>query len=130
MTANEGGMGMTSITQADRDAAAQFSAALARLTVKNPQIAACIRGEQDDTLVVQAFARHREAALTTAQAEAEALRAEVERLREALVMAVAEMMRASGRLEVIAGCNEDRRIAAALSGTCDFARAALSEPMP
>lgn len=51
---------------------------------------------------------------------------EIERLRGALVMSIAEMMRASGRLQTIAGCNEDRRIAAALSGTCDFARAALA----
>lgn len=55
----------------------------------------------------------------------EALTAEVERLREALAMCVAEMMRASGRLEIIATCNEDRRIVAALSGTCDYVRSAL-----
>lgn len=50
---------------------------------------------------------------------------EIERLREALTMCVAEMMRASGRLEIIATCNEDRRIVAALSGTCDYVRSAL-----
>jgi hypothetical protein len=55
----------------------------------------------------------------------EQLIAEVERLREALTMCVAEMMRASGRLEIIATCNEDRRIVAALSGTCDYVRSAL-----
>lgn len=57
----------------------------------------------------------------------EAIEAENERLREALAMSIAEMMRASGRLDVIAGCNEDRRIANALRGTCGFARAALGE---
>ena len=51
--------------------------------------------------------------------------AEIERLREALTMCVAEMMRASGRLEIIATCKEDRRIVAALSGTCDYVRSAL-----
>lgn len=55
-----------------------------------------------------------------------ALQARVEALEGAAAMSVAEMMRASGRLEIIAGCNEDRRIAAALSGTCDFVRQALS----
>ncbi len=55
----------------------------------------------------------------------EALEAENERLREALTMCVAEMMRASGRLEIIATCKEDRRIVAALSGTCDYVRSAL-----
>lgn len=43
-------------------------------------------------------------------------------LREAAAMAVAEMSRSRGRLEAIAGCNEDRRIAAALGGTCDHIR--------
>lgn len=52
--------------------------------------------------------------------------AEAAGLREALVMAIAEMSRARGRLETIAMCNEDRRIAAALGGTCGFARAALN----
>ena len=55
----------------------------------------------------------------------EALEAENERLRGALAMCVAEMMRASGRLEIIATCNEDRRIVAALSGTCDYVRSVL-----
>lgn len=55
----------------------------------------------------------------------EAQEATIARLREALVMFVAEASRARGRLEIIAGCNEDRRIAAALGATCDFARSAL-----
>lgn len=50
---------------------------------------------------------------------------DVEALRGALAMTIAEMSRASGRLEIIAGCNEDRRIASALSRTCDFARTAI-----
>lgn len=60
--------------------------------------------------------------------------AELERredaLREALVMAIAEMMRACGRLDVIGHGNEDRRIRTALSDASDFARAALRQPAP
>jgi hypothetical protein len=47
-------------------------------------------------------------------------------LREALVMCVGEMARARGRLETIASCNEDRRIAASLGSQCDFVRSILS----
>jgi len=104
------------VTQADRVAAARWAKANSR----HQQAANIKRGSCDTAPIVQAFARHR-------TAETEALRAEVARLREALAMAVAEMARASGRLEVIAGCNEDRRIAAALMGSCDFARAALGD---
>ena len=59
--------------------------------------------------------------------ELAAMKARGDRLAEALVMSIAGMMKASGRLEVIAVCNEDRRIVAALGGTCDFARQALTE---
>lgn len=56
-----------------------------------------------------------------------ALEAGNARLRDWLAMAVAEMSRARGRLETIATCNEDRRIAAALGRTCDCARTALAQ---
>jgi len=65
---------------------------------------------------------HGELKTLEALARAEAAEAENAKLREALAVAVAEMSRARGRLEIIAGCNEDRRIAAALGGACDFAR--------
>lgn len=58
-------------------------------------------------------------------AERDGLEAENARLREALVGSVGAMMRAAGRLEILAMGNEDRRIIAALSSTCAFARAAL-----
>lgn len=58
-------------------------------------------------------------------AERDGLEAENARLREALVMGVGAMMRAVGRLEIIAMCPEDRRTIAALSGAYAFARAAL-----
>lgn len=64
------------------------------------------------------------AAAVIAQAFAER-DAKIARLREALAMAIAEMSYARGRLETIATCNEDRRIAAKLGGSCDFARQAL-----
>jgi hypothetical protein len=56
-------------------------------------------------------------------------------IRDALAMAVAEMSRARGRLETIAACNEDRRIANALGATCDHIRrkffsAALTQEKP
>lgn len=63
-----------------------------------------------------------EAQVAEQAAEIRSLRAQVEQEREALAMAVAEMSRARGRLEIIAGCNEDRRIAAALGSTCDHVR--------
>jgi hypothetical protein len=47
-----------------------------------------------------------------------------------LAMAVAEMSRARGRLETLATCNEDRRIAAALGRTCDCAREAMKGQYP
>ena len=56
-----------------------------------------------------------------------AMKARGDRLAEALVMSIAGMMKAKGRLEVIAVCNEDRRIVAALGGTCGLARQALTE---
>jgi hypothetical protein len=43
-------------------------------------------------------------------------------MADALAMAIAEMSRARGRLETIAVCNEDRRIANALGATCDHIR--------
>ena len=67
------------------------------------------------------------AAIITLEAELAAMKARGDRLAEALVMSIAGMMKAKGRLEVIAVCNEDRRIVAALGGTCDFARQALTE---
>jgi hypothetical protein len=72
MTANERGMAMVEVTQEDRDA------------VKDLFDVVFDKGAPTLTLIechAQAFARHREAALATAQAEADALRAEVERLR-------------------------------------------------
>lgn len=45
-----------------------------------------------------------------------------------LALAVAEMSRARGRLEIIGTCNEDRRIAAALGRACDSAITALRGP--
>ncbi len=71
-----------------------------------------------------------EAAIT---AHDTALKAQVETAREALGMAVAEMSYARSRLETIATCNEDRRIAARLGSTCDFIRTttfAATEPKP
>jgi len=54
--------GPVTVTQADREAAAEFSATVARCSMKEPQIADCLAGKQDNTLIVQAFARHRLAA--------------------------------------------------------------------
>ncbi len=65
-------------------------------------------------------------AARTPSAREKALEEENERLFEVVAMSIAEMSRARGRLEAIAGCNEDRRIAAALGTTCDFARTALA----
>jgi hypothetical protein len=59
-------MAMVDVTQADRDAAAHWRGNYGRSATYHQ--------------LIEAFARHREAAITTAQAEAEALRAEVERL--------------------------------------------------
>lgn len=67
------------------------------------------------------------ATMKEAAARITALEADSARLREALVMAIAEMMRAAGRLDIIANCNEDRRLRAALSGTSDYARQALAD---
>jgi hypothetical protein len=78
-------------------------------------------------------ARHREAALTTAQAEVDALRAEVERLRHIagdllqhidwLTSGLPDM------LENAALTDEEGLIGAAVDAA-NSARAALSEPMP
>jgi hypothetical protein len=65
------------------------------------------------------------ARITALSAEVERFNGEREALTGWLAMAVAEMSRARGRLETIATCNEDRRIAAALGRTCDCARRAL-----
>ncbi len=54
--------GPVTVTQADREAAAEFSATVARCSMKEPQIADCLAGKQDNALIVQAFARHRLAA--------------------------------------------------------------------
>ena len=61
-------------------------------------------------------------ALTTAQAEAEALRAEIERLREALEWAAGAYERYYNTSPGVA--------AYALAKSAEDARAALSEPMP
>ena len=53
--------------------------------------------------------------------------ARIRELREALAMSVDRMSRARGRLETIAGCNEDRRIAASLGTQCDFIRTTLAK---
>lgn len=45
-------------TQRDRDAAAAFSATVVGCSMSEPQIADCIAGKQDDTLIVQSYARH------------------------------------------------------------------------
>jgi flagellar biosynthesis regulator FlaF len=66
-------------------------------------------------------------ALTTAQAEAEALRAEVERLREALE----RLLTMPGDVDL--SCNPHQAQVDALNArrkVWNFARAALSEPMP
>lgn len=107
---------MTTVTDADREAAA----AIAVLPEMRDLILA---GRADHH--AEAFARHREAAearATAAEAREAALVAENTAMKEALAMAVAEMSRARGRLEIIAGCNEDRTIAAALGSTCDHVR--------
>lgn len=54
-----------------------------------------------------------------------AAEARIARLTEALAVGVAEMARASGRLDVIGTCDEDRRLAAALMGAWKTTRAAL-----
>ena len=80
---------MVEVTQADRDAAASGYYAWIGPNPRIPE--KMVDGNADDHSLVQAFARHREAALTTAQAEAEAqeqriaeLEAENARLRETL----------------------------------------------
>lgn len=69
---------MVEVTQADRDAAASGYYAWIGPNPRIPE--KMVDGNADDHSIAQAFARHREAAVTTAQAEADALRAEVERL--------------------------------------------------
>ena len=88
---------MTRITQADRDAAKAYWLVC------------------NEYPLAEHFARHREAALTTAQSEADALRGEIERLRGAL-----EMLAPSLDYLPHPQCVE----------AIDAVRAALSEPMP
>ena len=106
-------MGMAKVTQADRDAAAHWRENYGRAATYQQ--------------LIEAFARHREAALTTAQAEAEALRAEVERLREALE----RLLTMPGDVDL--SCNPHQAQVDALNArreVWNFARAALSETMP
>ena len=108
---------MVEVTQADRDAAAAYWRGWVDDYVSEVMVSEALTGDHDDDQdsLVQAFARHREAAITTAQAEAEALRAEIERLREAMHKALdAPMIDHSDRKQ----------------GVYDIIRAALSEPMP
>jgi hypothetical protein len=74
---------MSEVTQEDRDAAARAGLDIARL---NERDADALRqgGEWDEWSFVQAFARHRTTALAALEAENAELRAEVERLRQAL----------------------------------------------
>lgn len=68
----------------------------------------------------------REYCLRLATAAIAAIRTELlgdaAKLKETLAMSVAQMSRARGRLETIATCNEDRRIANSLGTTCDHIR--------
>lgn len=108
---------MVEVTQEDRDAAASGYYAWIGPNPRIPE--KMVDGNADDHSIVQAFARHREAALTTAQAEADALRAEVERLREALREFV------DG-----AGMTDDADVLLIDARTYETALKALSEPMP
>lgn len=109
------------VTQADRDAVQAFHREMGNrllADIKNGTHTLSAKGDDSD-LIYQSFAAHRIAS------DAD-LRRKLDVAREAIVMAVAQMMRARGRLDIIAGCNDDRRLAAALSGTCDFLRTALA----
>lgn len=66
-------------------------------------------------------------ALTALTERVERMEGENRALKDWLSMAIAEMSRARGRLDVIGTCNEDKRLANALGRTCDCARAALKE---
>ena len=99
----------------------------------NPKFADVVDGNRSIYTTLGMAKTEIEFSRTTIANLTEALRAaeeEKKALREAVCMAVAELMRASGRLEVIAGCNEDRRIAAALSGTVDYIRSTLAGANP